>query len=280
MHSSVWGGAYWYLLHAITFSFNKEAEHNKQDFKAIIERIGKILPCGVCRGHFARLMKKHKMKIDSHKELTLWLYERHNYLNKLLQKRNRPSYEAVVKHHNNNFNNSKVKKFFRFFLMFLNDDRITHYKTIYKLFKTTWPKKSQRSTIKAILETKTFKTANTSDKLRRWHERLFKKYILNNKPYKMEQKTPPASPTPPTDHIQNHTQNPQLKKVTFDVPKLTTSKVIQHREELKTKQQNLIQLKSRLVHRHLYNAKQQKRMMRRHNNLTLRIKNLKSTLTN
>lgn len=272
MHSSVWGPFYWYILHSITFSFDKENEPNKEDFSTIIKKIGTILPCGVCRNHFRQQLNRSPITNANYKEITRWLYNRHHYINGFLRKRKKPSYKKAEEMYYNKFNKNKVIKFFHYFLISLRKDRIAPYRRILSLFATTWPQKDKRELIKTLLSQNEYKKATSVQLLRNWIKNRFYLHIVENVPYK----EPEPEPEQPTQ-IEQSEQSETPRKVTFDTPRITENENNKMREELKRKQKRINGMKQQL--RHTFHIPTRVHLIRKINNFTLRVRNLRAKLS-
>lgn len=94
----IWGPEAWNFMHAITFAYPKsnpttEDVNNTRNF---FKYVGKVLPCLICRKHFDIMLEKYPPDLQNQETLTRWLVDRHNDVNKRL---NKPilSYEFVQK---------------------------------------------------------------------------------------------------------------------------------------------------------------------------------------
>lgn len=263
MHSSVWGGSYWYILHAITFAFDKENELHKENFKNIIVKIGNVLPCGVCRNHFKVQQRRHNIPYTDYHSISRWLYQRHQHVNGFLGKRNNPSYKDTEKMYFNKFNLNVAKRFFKFFMMSLKQSRLNAYRSIFRLFATTWPVKNQRQLIHTLTKTPKFNNAVTVPKLKQWYGSEFRKYIIENKPYPSK---PEPKPEPKPDQ-----EADQEGKVRFDTPEQNPEEKKKLKKKLKELNQRKLKVHTRLLTTR--NGAARKKLATRVNNIDMKIRN-------
>jgi len=80
-----WGGDLWKLLHFIATQF--EPRKKKEFHRFFTEIVGSILPCHKCSINYKHHLKKNPIRLESKKELMLWLFEVHNMTNTLLNKK-------------------------------------------------------------------------------------------------------------------------------------------------------------------------------------------------
>lgn len=178
MHSNMWGGSYWYILHLL--SFQTDNDKRKNQYKNIIMNFQKVLPCSVCRLHFRQLINRHPMDMKNVETISRWVYNRHNYLNKLLQKRVKPSYaKAVDMYTKQGIKLQKVKKFFRLFMISLNKKhRVNPYKNIFTAFAHLWPDENIRESLKSEIDTDEFRGINNMSGLKKWFNKNYKKHFF------------------------------------------------------------------------------------------------------
>lgn len=267
MHSVEWGPFYWYILHAITFSYDQTNEQNKKDFRDIIRAIGAVLPCGVCRTHFRQQRNRIPITYDNYTAITKWLFKRHQHVNNFLRKSVRPSYAKAEQMYLNRFNIQKVKRFFHYFIISLNRERYPVYKKVFKLFATTWPRKDKRELIQKLVSNHKYKLATKASLLRIWIKNIFIPHIINDKPYVEPEPTPPTDPS----------TEQETKHVTFDTPLPTDDEIANMKKQLSNKQKTKINIRRQLLRtRHIPTAI---RLSRRLNRVKLKIRNLKSKLS-
>ena len=291
MHSRVWGGAYWYILHAITFAFNENEneEHNKEHFRTIITKIGTVLPCGVCRNHFRRQIANTPIKYNNQEQITTWLYKRHQYVNSILHKKNRPTFQKVEKTHKS-LNMKIVNEFFHFFIMSLLPNRLNVYKTIFKLFSSTWPNKSKRHIIKDLTSNKQFKQISKPKKLKLWFVNQFTPYILHNKTYIIPSEQNPSEQKPseqkpseqkpseqnPNEPEQNMTE-PSERQVRFAIEENPDKQQLEQKHNKLKKRENHIKNRIKIALSQ-NKPKQVQNKIKKLNNIKLKIRNVESKI--
>jgi hypothetical protein len=89
---TIFGPAMWKLLHNI--SFNKL--YNEDTKMILIYEIIDNFPCITCKKHAKEYMDKN----DSYNDVSVWLWEFHNFVNKKLNK-DIFSWEECIKKYNN-----------------------------------------------------------------------------------------------------------------------------------------------------------------------------------
>lgn len=99
MLTSVWGPSMWHSLHCISFNYpvkpNKEQKLNYLNFFKSLED---VLPCKYCRINLKKNIKKFPLNIKTMKNrhtLSLWLYNLHEEINKMLGKKSNLTYTNV-----------------------------------------------------------------------------------------------------------------------------------------------------------------------------------------
>lgn len=99
MLTTVWGPSQWHFLH--TMSFNYPVEPTPADKKHYLDYIYSLrytLPCGKCRANLHKNLKKLPLKIKHMKSrdtFSKYVYDLHELINKMLNKKPGPSYEKV-----------------------------------------------------------------------------------------------------------------------------------------------------------------------------------------
>lgn len=99
MMTSVWGPPMWHILHTISFNYpNKPTSEDKVHYYNYFKNLIYILPCKYCRDNLINNLKKHKLtkKIMKNRDtLSMWVYELHEVVNTMLEKKSNLSYEQV-----------------------------------------------------------------------------------------------------------------------------------------------------------------------------------------
>jgi len=94
----MWGPEAWNFMHATTFMYPEKdpSEIDKKNIKEFFDSVGKVLPCMRCRYHFNKMLEKYPVPTKNRDALTRWLVDRHNDVNKRLDKPTM-AYEHVKK---------------------------------------------------------------------------------------------------------------------------------------------------------------------------------------
>jgi hypothetical protein len=99
MMTSVWGPPMWHILHTISFNYpvepTVEQKHNYLEFYSSLKN---ILPCRYCRENLAKNLKKLPLNMSVMKNrhsLSLWVYNLHESVNKMLGKTSNLTYDMV-----------------------------------------------------------------------------------------------------------------------------------------------------------------------------------------
>ena len=99
MLTSIWGPPMWHSLHCISFNYPVNPNHKqKRDYYNYFLSIGNILPCKYCRDNFKNNIKKVPLTMktmENRYSLSLWLYELHEEINRMLGKKSNLTYEEV-----------------------------------------------------------------------------------------------------------------------------------------------------------------------------------------
>ena len=79
-----WGPYFWGSLHLACLSTNVElSDQEKEAFRTFVDSFTKILPCPMCRVHFAEVLEKNpiELALQSGPELFKWSVTVHNEVN-------------------------------------------------------------------------------------------------------------------------------------------------------------------------------------------------------
>ena len=99
MLTSVWGPSMWFTLHIISFNYPvKPTQDQKKEYFNFFKNLGNILPCSYCRLNYKKNIKSVKLDMSimkNRKTLSIWLYNLHNEINKMLGKKFKLSYDEV-----------------------------------------------------------------------------------------------------------------------------------------------------------------------------------------
>lgn len=99
MLTHVWGPSLWHSLHVISFNYPIEPTiQQKQQYLSFMKSVGTVLPCRYCRDNFKKNLKAVPLTMSTMKNrhtFSLWLYNLHEEINKMLGKKSGLSYEDV-----------------------------------------------------------------------------------------------------------------------------------------------------------------------------------------
>ena len=184
LDNSKWGPLAWHLIHNFTLH-----SKNNEDMIIMIKTFGYILPCQTCKKHYNYLINDIYI-IDenaSKKRIIKYLYEIHNLINSTLEKKKfnfNKSLEVNEKIDNDKF----IYLFIIFYsklpyinMSFHDFDKIYNF---FISFSKNYPSKVIRNKFKSILETNSFKKAETPLSFRKWFIEEFKKIDFIQKSYR------------------------------------------------------------------------------------------------
>jgi len=99
MLTSVWGPSLWHSLHTISFNYPiKPTVTQKKYHKRFIESLKYTLPCKYCRDNLKTNLRKFPLNANvmkSRENFSMYIYNLHETINKLLNKKSGLSYEDV-----------------------------------------------------------------------------------------------------------------------------------------------------------------------------------------
>jgi len=85
----VWGPFFWHTIHLVAIGYPKNPTYtDKKCAKDFYESLAHLLPCPVCRTHYAAHLAAHPLTpfLDSRTDLIQWTVMLHNAVNKTLEK--------------------------------------------------------------------------------------------------------------------------------------------------------------------------------------------------
>lgn len=94
----VWGPFFWHTLHIVALGYPQEPTYNdKKAAKEFFESLQTLIPCPMCREHYASHMVKLPIgpSLDSRKDLFRWTVDLHNEVNVMLGKRKYSETEVI-----------------------------------------------------------------------------------------------------------------------------------------------------------------------------------------
>jgi len=78
-----WGPAFWHVMHAVSFMYPENPTPQDQTkYANFYENLIDVLPCQKCRNHFAEILQEIPMQLRSRRELSEWVVNVHNEVNK------------------------------------------------------------------------------------------------------------------------------------------------------------------------------------------------------
>ena len=99
MLTSVWGPALWHTLHTISFNYpTKPTKEQKDHYYKFYKSLKHTLPCKYCRDNYSNNLKQchfGKKVFKNRATLSRWVYDLHENVNKMLNKKSKLSYEDV-----------------------------------------------------------------------------------------------------------------------------------------------------------------------------------------
>ena len=99
MMTSIFGPATWHLLHCMSFNYpQKPTVCEKNNYMNFVLSLKNILPCGKCRTNLEKNFEKHPLtmnKMKSRDSFSRYIYELHEIVNDMLEKKSGLSYERV-----------------------------------------------------------------------------------------------------------------------------------------------------------------------------------------
>jgi|LauGreDrversion4_2_1035121.scaffolds.fasta_scaffold74652_4 hypothetical protein len=99
MLTTVWGPGIWHYLHTMSFNYpvNPTSE-DKHHYRNFVLELKYVLPCGKCRKNLVKTFKRHPLNISdmkSRETFSRYIYELHEIVNKMLNKKSGLSYDDV-----------------------------------------------------------------------------------------------------------------------------------------------------------------------------------------
>lgn len=98
-----WGPFFWHTMHIVALGYPKKPAYGeKRAAKEFYESFVHLIPCPVCRVHYANHLKTNPVSpsLDSNEDLFRWTVKIHNLVNKDLGKQEVNELEAIAFYHN------------------------------------------------------------------------------------------------------------------------------------------------------------------------------------
>jgi len=96
MLTSVWGPAQWHFLHTMSFNYPvKPTPEDKRHYMDYMKNLQYVLPCKYCRMNLTNNFKKKPLQMcdmASRETFSRYIYELHETINKMLNKKSNLSY--------------------------------------------------------------------------------------------------------------------------------------------------------------------------------------------
>lgn len=90
MSPDVWGPIFWNTMHIVSLGYNPEpSEREQDDAIRFYKSLETMLPCGICRTHYAQFLQEMPVEqaVKSRDDLIYWVFQLHNKVNANLGKR-------------------------------------------------------------------------------------------------------------------------------------------------------------------------------------------------
>jgi len=99
---STWGPFFWHTMHIIALGYPNEPTYaEKRAAKEFFESLLHLIPCPICRIHYANHLKANPVSpsLDTRKDLFTWTVKIHNLVNKDLGKPEYTEMESIAFYH-------------------------------------------------------------------------------------------------------------------------------------------------------------------------------------
>jgi hypothetical protein len=97
--TGIWGPVLWFYLHIMSFNYpNNPTQTQKNHYKDFIYNLRFVLPCKYCRINLINNLKEHPITnndLKNRETFSRYIYNLHNIINKMLNKKIKISYEEV-----------------------------------------------------------------------------------------------------------------------------------------------------------------------------------------
>ena len=103
MLTKIWGPSLWHFLHVMSFNYPVHpTAADKENYRKFLCQMRYILPCGKCRKNLKKNFKKLPPKKSVFKNrvtFSRYIYDLHELINKMLNKKSGLTYKAVRERH-------------------------------------------------------------------------------------------------------------------------------------------------------------------------------------
>ena len=105
MMTSIWGPPLWHTLHTISFNYPvKPTKEEKDNYYLYFKSLQGVLPCRYCRDNLKKNWKSLPLKksiFKNRETLSKYVYDLHELVNKMLNKKSTLSYEQIKDRYEN-----------------------------------------------------------------------------------------------------------------------------------------------------------------------------------
>ena len=108
-----WSQSFWHTLHIISFAYPENPDMQlKQTMFNFFKNLGTMLPCKTCRDHYEKnfITLNLQDSLDSRTNLTLWVYNLHDLINKQTGSKESPPFDEVYQTYNTMRSDSCTEK--------------------------------------------------------------------------------------------------------------------------------------------------------------------------
>jgi len=99
MMTYVWGPPLWFFLHTMSFNYPiNPSNQDKKNYKEFVYNLRNILPCKYCRINLKKNLKEKPLTnkhLKGREQFSRFIYDLHNEVNKMLDKKIQITYEEV-----------------------------------------------------------------------------------------------------------------------------------------------------------------------------------------
>ena len=82
MNQNIWGPHAWFLLHTLSLAYPlKPTQKDKDDYMSFLQGFGKVVPCEICKVHFARNLRENPPTLENREDVFKWTVDLHNEIN-------------------------------------------------------------------------------------------------------------------------------------------------------------------------------------------------------
>ena len=85
----------WKVMHAVAFTYPEApTDEQKKQYATFFNSLAPVIPCPGCGVHYQKYLDEHPVRVDNTEELSRWVYELHDTVNKRNHKTS-PTYEEI-----------------------------------------------------------------------------------------------------------------------------------------------------------------------------------------